>query len=226
MYLILSDFLWGDSVYDLFLNLPTLLQIICIVITYYIIKFLYLLFNGFVNSDATKIKEEVREDTLEKEIAKEERDTLEKQEDFDDEVWKRDGEEWDVKFGGYEFTDEFIKKYSIDDGSPAMSMIVNPPLFKQDITGLMAWLDYYKNMQRLFKELTFAIRKGDSVETYLIKVNWSSFMSDKEVRSIVVKGFGDIATLLLSMLKIEENNEMRKDYNACMEAISILEKIK
>ena len=47
-------------------------------------------------------------------------------------------------------------------------------------------------------------------------------MNDDEIRQIAKKGFTDIATFLSDMLEIKENEEVKKDLNACIEAINIL----
>ena len=39
---------------------------------------------------------------------------------------------------------------------------------------------------------------------------------------IAARGFSDVATFLGDMLKIKDNDELKKDYNACLEAIKIL----
>ena len=48
-------------------------------------------------------------------------------------------------------------------------------------------------------------------------------MDDDEIRAITGKGFGVIAGFLEDMLKIQENAELRKDFNACVEAKKILQ---
>lgn len=74
-------------------------------------------------------------------------------------------------------------------------------------------------MKRIFTELTWAIRNNHSVENYLTQAN---LMNDDEIRQIAKKGFSDIATFLSDMLEIKENEEVKKDLNACIEAINIL----
>ena len=37
------------------------------------------------------------------------------------------------------------------------------------------------------------------------------------------RGFNDVASFLKDMLEINENPELRKDYDACIEAVKILE---
>ena len=47
-------------------------------------------------------------------------------------------------------------------------------------------------------------------------------INDEEISSIVGKGFDVIAGFLEDMLKIRENQELRKDFEACNEARNIL----
>jgi len=93
-------------------------------------------------------------------------------------------------------------------------------MFKRDITGLMAYFKKLPNMERLFNELTNAIRNGKSVEEHVGETN---FMNDN-IRSVVANEFNNVAGFLKDMLKIEYNPELEKDYNACIELISILNK--
>ena len=76
-------------------------------------------------------------------------------------------------------------------------------------------------MERLFNELANAIRNGSSVKQYLIDAN---IMKDQNTMRIVATGFTDISSFLKGMLEIKENDELRKDYNACLEVINILDK--
>jgi hypothetical protein len=48
-------------------------------------------------------------------------------------------------------------------------------------------------------------------------------INDPEIRQILATGFRDISNFLKSILEIKENDEVRKDYEACLEAIEILE---
>ena len=68
--------------------------------------------------------------------------------------------------------------------------------------------------------MTGAIRNGYTVEKYLKDAN---LMDDPEIREIAARGFNDVAGFLKDMLEINENPELRKDYDACIEAVKILE---
>ena len=94
-----------------------------------------------------------------------------------------------------------------------------------DMSGLKAYFKEMTNMERIFNELTWAIRNGHTVEKYLADsnvLNDANLTKDEEIREIAIKGFGDIATFLKHMLEIKENGELRKDYNACIEVITKL----
>tara|TARA_R100000655_G_C2998894_1_gene194018 strand:- start:5239 stop:6093 length:855 start_codon:yes stop_codon:yes gene_type:complete len=118
-----------------------------------------------------------------------------------------------------EYKNNKAEKYEIDNNLPAKETHFGQELFKRDVTGLKAYFKERKNMERLFNELTWAIRNGHSVQKYLIDGN---LMDDKEIRMVAKTGFNDIASFLKDMLKLNENAEMRKDYNACLEAVKIL----
>ena len=94
-------------------------------------------------------------------------------------------------------------------------------LYRKDVSGLMLYFKKMNNMERLFNELTNAIRNGSSVKQYLIDAN---IMKDQNTMRIVATGFTDISSFLKGMLEIKENDELRKDYNACLEVINILDK--
>ena len=94
-----------------------------------------------------------------------------------------------------------------------------PKMFKRDMTGLMAYFKEMTNMEKIFNELTGAIRNGYTVKKYLKDAN---LMDDPEIREIAVRGFNDVAGFLKDMLEINENPELRKDYDACIEAVKIL----
>ena len=49
-------------------------------------------------------------------------------------------------------------------------------------------------------------------------------MNDKEIMSIAAKGFNDVSSFLKDMLELNENSELRKDFNACVKAVKILDK--
>ena len=94
-------------------------------------------------------------------------------------------------------------------------------MFKTDMTGLIAYFEEMPNMERIYNELTYAIRNGSSVKQYLIDAN---IMNDQETMRIIATGFSDISSFLRGMLEIEENDELKKDYNACLEVITTLDK--
>lgn len=116
---------------------------------------------------------------------------------------------------------EVVEQYKIDDNMPASIDTTNEDhkMFKRDMTGLFAYFKERPDMERLYNEFTHLIRNGLTVNEYL---NGANVMDDPEVRSAVKKGFGDIAGFLKDMLEIQENEELRKDFNACKEAVSIL----
>ena len=112
--------------------------------------------------------------------------------------------------------------YNIDD---AMPPVIKPEatgssIFKRDLSGLEAYFKEMTNMEQIFNELTGAIRNGYSVKQYLKEAN---LLNDKEIRSIAAKGFSDVSSFLNDMLELNENPELRKDYNACIEAVKLLE---
>ena len=114
-------------------------------------------------------------------------------------------------------------RYNIDDATPPVikSETTSSDLFKRDLSGLEAYFKEMTNMERIFNQLTGAIRNGYSVRQYLKKAN---LLNDKEIRSIAAKGFSDVSSFLIDMLEINENSELRKDFNACVEAVKILDK--
>ena len=60
----------------------------------------------------------------------------------------------------------------------------------------------------------------------LNKVNYkelnANLMKNEEIRSILIIGFNDVSSFLYDMLNIKENGELRRDYEALKEAISVL----
>ena len=114
-----------------------------------------------------------------------------------------------------------VDQYKIDDNMPASmeTSIDGQKLFKRDMTGLLAYFAEKPELERIYNEFTHLIRDGVSVKEYLENAN---IMDDQEVRSAINKGFDDIAGFLKDMLKIQENTELRKDFNACKEVVSIL----
>jgi hypothetical protein len=111
------------------------------------------------------------------------------------------------------------EKYQRDNDLPEKAEVLGQTLYKRDMSGLQAYFDEMTNMERIFKEFTSAIRNGYTVEKYL---NDANLMGDQEIIEIAAKGFDDISSFLYDMLEIKENAELRKDYNACIEAVKIL----
>jgi len=112
-------------------------------------------------------------------------------------------------------------QYKLLTDSPASieTEVEGHKMFKRDMTGLFAYFKERPDMERLYNEFTHLIRNELTVSEYL---NGANVMDDLEVRSAVKKGFGDIAGFLKDMLEIQDNEELRKDFNACKEAVSIL----
>ena len=111
------------------------------------------------------------------------------------------------------------QKYQRDNDLPEKAEVLGQTLYKRDMTGLQAYFKKMTNMERIFTEFTGAIRNGYTVEKYL---NDANLMGDQEIKEIAARGFNDISSFLKDMLEIKENAELRKDYNACIEAVKIL----
>ena len=111
------------------------------------------------------------------------------------------------------------EKYQRDNDLPEKAEVLGQTLYKRDMTGLQAYFKEMNNMERIFTEFTGAIRNGYTVEKYL---NDANLMGDQEIKEIAARGFNDISSFLKDMLEIKENAELRKDYNACIEAVKIL----
>jgi|TARA_B110000259_G_scaffold150873_1_gene170467 hypothetical protein len=113
-------------------------------------------------------------------------------------------------------------RYNIDDDTPPVikSKTTSSDLFKRDLSGLEAYFKEMTNMEQIFNQLTGAIRNGYSVKQYLKEAD---LINNKEIRSAAAKGFNDVSSFLIDMLEINENPELRKDYNACIEAVKLLE---
>ena len=47
-------------------------------------------------------------------------------------------------------------------------------------------------------------------------------LDDKEIKLGATKGFNDISEFLENMLKLNENEELRRDYEACLKVLKIL----
>ncbi|MDB3967732.1 hypothetical protein N9392_00285 [Flavobacteriaceae bacterium] len=113
-------------------------------------------------------------------------------------------------------------RYNIDDDTPPVikSKTTSSDLFKRDLSGLEAYFKEMTNMEQIFNQLTGAIRNGYSVKQYLKEAD---LINNKEIRTAAAKGFNDVSSFLIDMLEINENPELRKDYNACIEAVKLLE---
>tara|TARA_B100001057_G_scaffold371522_1_gene375595 strand:+ start:606 stop:1427 length:822 start_codon:yes stop_codon:yes gene_type:complete len=115
-------------------------------------------------------------------------------------------------------------KYNRDNDLPdRMKIFTGQTIYKKDMSGLLAYFKERKNMERIFNELTHVIRNGKSVKEYLIDIQ---IIGNEELMHIAEIGFGDVAGFLKNMLEINENKELRKDYNACIEAVKILQENK
>lgn len=128
---------------------------------------------------------------------------------------------WDEDKNPIDKKNEVIEQYKIKDDNPSSieSGMSESMLFKRDITGLMSYFEERPNMERLFNELTHFTRDGYTVEEYLENTN---FMDDDEVKTIIGYGFIDISGFLEDMLKIQENSELKKDYESCLKVSEIL----
>ena len=117
-----------------------------------------------------------------------------------------------------------VNQYKIDNELPesVSASHESPIMYKRDMTGLVAYFKDMPNAERLFNELSWAIRNGSDVEKYLKDAN---LLEDKEIKNIGATMFRDIAGFLDDMLKINDNSELRKDYDACVEAVKILTNI-
>ena len=122
-------------------------------------------------------------------------------------------------FSNKKSKEESKNSYELNNDLPDKDNLLGQDLYKRDLTGLKAYFNDRPNMERIFNELTFAIRNGYSVEAYLSE---SNLMNDPEIKSIIIIGFGDVSSFLYDMLNIKENAELRRDYEALKEAINIL----
>ena len=122
-------------------------------------------------------------------------------------------------FSNKKSEEESKNSYELNNNLPDKDNLLGQDLYKRDLTGLKAYFNDRPNMERIFNELTFAIRNGYSIKAYLSE---SNLMSDPEIKSILIIGFGDVSSFLHDMLNIKENGELRRDYEALKEAINIL----
>ena len=122
-------------------------------------------------------------------------------------------------FSNKKSKEESKNSYELNNDLPEKDNLLGQDLYKRDLTGLKAYFNDRPNIERIFNELTFAIRNGYSVKAYLSE---SNLMSDPEIKSILIIGFSDVSSFLKDMLNIKENGELRRDYEALKEAIKIL----
>ena len=98
---------------------------------------------------------------------------------------------------------------------------IDEKLYKKDMSGLQAYFKEFPNMEHIFNQFTYAIRKESTVLGFLGEFG---LLNDKKIRKATEKGFKDVSSFLEDMLKLQENTELRKDYEACVKALKILEK--
>ena len=91
--------------------------------------------------------------------------------------------------------------------------------FSHGLGGLFEYFETRPGVESIFNEMGSAIRNGYTVLEYLQE---RDLIDDKEIRDVAMKGFTDINLFLKDALKANENHEVRKDFNACQEAIDIL----
>jgi len=115
--------------------------------------------------------------------------------------------------------EESKDSYELNNDLPNKDNLFGQDLYKRDLTGLKAYFNDRPNIERIFNELTAAIRNGYSVKSYLYDAN---LMKDEEIRAILIIGFNDVGSFLFDMLNIKENIELRRDYEATQEAVKIL----
>ena len=135
----------------------------------------------------------------------------------------KDIEKWENKESIKKVTKQaVVDQYTKNDDMP--SVIKDPSggedWLKKDMTGLIEYLKGRPNMERIYNEFTWAIRNGYSVKKYL---SGAILTGDPEIRRIARGGFTDISVFLKAMLDMHNNAELKKDYNACIEAIKILD---
>lgn len=112
------------------------------------------------------------------------------------------------------------KQYGSNDGLSQVldSQNSDTTSLKRDGSGLQQYFEKTPALEKIYYELTHAIRNGYSVEEYIKESN----LMDSSVGITVGKEFSTIAGFLSDMLNIQENEELRKDLEACKEAQKIL----
>lgn len=91
--------------------------------------------------------------------------------------------------------------------------------FSNGLVGLSEYFQTRPGIESIFNEIGGAIRNGYTVLEYLQERN---LIDDKEIRKHCIVGFTDINLFLRDALEANENHEVRRDFNACQEAIDIL----
>lgn len=89
----------------------------------------------------------------------------------------------------------------------------------EDYLELLKFFNERPNINRIFKEFTESIRKGFSVRQYLDKAN---LMVSEDVKNVTIWAFSNIIGFCEAILEKNENYDMRKDLDALIEAIKIL----
>jgi len=87
---------------------------------------------------------------------------------------------------------------------------------------LLEFLKERPNTNRIYTEFTHAIRNGSTIKKY---INEADLMASEEVMFVISYSFLNIVNFLESILKENENVEIRKDFNALKEAIEIINEI-
>ena len=128
---------------------------------------------------------------------------------------------WDKKNNLIDKKNIVIQQYSKKDDKPSSIDTGSEEfkLYKRDMSGLMTYFEERPNMERIFNELTHCTRNGYTVEEYLDNTN---IMDDDEVKNIIGLSFIDISGFLEDMMKIQENIELRNDYESCLKISEIL----
>ncbi len=118
---------------------------------------------------------------------------------------------------------DFEKALEIDDSfEPAIEAISN--LMKEDYLDLFNFLNERPNINRIFNEFSEAIRNNYTIRQYLDEGEFLT--STEEERNIVIWSFTNIIGFMQVILEKNEDEEMRKDLNALVEAINILSEVK
>ena len=118
---------------------------------------------------------------------------------------------------------DFEKALEIDSSfEPAIEAISN--LMKEDYLDLFNFLNERPNINRIFSEFSEAIRNNYTIRQYLDEGEFLT--STEEERNIVIWSFTNIIGFMQVILEKNEDEEMRKDLNALVEAINILSEVK